>query len=56
VEAAGDVGVWVTNDLSANGTIGAVDGFADQFSDWGVRTDVSRTDDGYAAARACVGG
>lgn len=29
-----DVGVWATNDLAAPGTILAVDGFAQQFTDW----------------------
>ena len=55
MEKSGNVGVWVTNDLSANGVIGAVDGLAREFSDWGVRSDVSRSDDGYQAARACLG-
>ena len=54
MEGAGDIGVWVTNDVNGGGTIGAVDGFAHQFSDWGVRSDVSRSDDGYSEARACL--
>jgi hypothetical protein len=41
---SGQVGVWATNDLSASGLIYAVDGFADQFSDWGPLPDRSATE------------
>jgi hypothetical protein len=53
---ADSVGVWATNDLAGAGMVYAIDGLAHEFSDWGVAKDISRSDDGYAEARACAGG
>lgn len=53
------IGVWATNRLEASpGMILAVDGIAQEFSDWpdGDTTDAetSSTDDGVSEARDCV--
>lgn len=53
----GEVGVWASNAISGAGTVFSVDGFARTFTDWpdagGI--DVSATDPGVDAARACIG-
>jgi hypothetical protein len=62
MEDAGDVGVWATNtapdvqNAADIGLIFAVDGFAQEFSDWGADApeQFSMEDDGAEEARACA--
>jgi hypothetical protein len=60
LEGKGDVGVWATNSKRAEGLIMAVDGVAQEFSDWGDadKTDaaIDQSADGVEEARACAEG
>jgi hypothetical protein len=60
LEGDGDVGVWATNSKRAEGLILAVDGVAQEFSDWGDsdKTDaaIDQSADGVEEARACAQG
>ncbi len=58
-----DVAVWATNgnpESGENGLINSIDGFAQQFSDWGAgdKTDANITQSahGVSQARTCLGG
>jgi len=54
----GDIGVWATNKIDDTGIILAVDGLAQEFSEWpdGDSTDaeMSAADDGVDEAKDCV--
>lgn len=55
IDGPGDIGVWVTNSLTAGGgLIFALDGYAHQFSDWGLATQAKRSDHGYDESRGCL--
>ena len=59
LEGAGDIGVWASNRADGSeGTIFAVDGIANEFSEWpdGRRTDaeMSIANDGADEARSCA--
>ena len=54
IEGAHDAGVWATNDLQGGGVIFSVDGFANQFSDWGRLEGASITTDGADEAKDCA--
>jgi hypothetical protein len=58
LEGSDDVGVWATNSPTGEGLIFAVDGVAQEFSDWGDAdaTDAAITSDshGVEEARACA--
>jgi hypothetical protein len=60
MDGVGDVGLWATNDLNGAGMIFAVDGMANEFSDWadGRATDaqLSISDDGASEAKECTSG
>ncbi len=56
IEGVGEAGVWGTNDLGGGGLIASVDGYANQFSDWGRLPDASIVSDGAGEARDCVKG
>lgn len=56
----GVVGIWASNRLEANdGLIFAIDGFAEEFSDWGVGSttdaNIAQSDDGAQEAAQCAG-
>jgi hypothetical protein len=60
LEGPDDVGVWATNSPTAQGSIFAVDGVSQEFSEWG---DANKTDaaidlsaDGVDEARSCAEG
>ena len=55
----GVVGIWASNRLEANdGFIFAIDGFAEEFSDWGVGSttdaNITQNDDGAQEAAQCA--
>ena len=55
----GVVGIWASNRLEANdGLIFAIDGFAEEFSDWGVGSttdaNITQNDDGAQEAAQCA--
>lgn len=54
----GTIGVWATNNLDAQGMLYSVDGYANEFSDWGDgrTTDAafSMSDPGAREARTCL--
>ena len=58
LEGREDIGIWVTNDLEAPGSVHAVDEVGKEFSDWGDggQTDArfSVNDDGAQEAREFV--
>jgi hypothetical protein len=60
MEGRGDVGVWATNSPRAEGLIFAVDGMAQEFSDWGDadKTDaaIDQSAHGVDEARRCAEG
>ena len=56
----GAVGIWASNRLEANdGLIFAIDGFADEFTDWGLGSatdaNIAQSDDGAQEAAQCAG-
>jgi hypothetical protein len=58
MEGKDDIGVWATNSLAEGGLTFAVDGFAQDFSDWSDAdlTDpaITTNDDGVDEARSCA--
>ena len=59
LEGEGDIGVWVSNSLEpGGGVIYAVDGMANEFTDWGdgrrIDAAFSASDDGAQEAKKCV--
>jgi len=56
----GDVGVWATNSKTPDGMIFAIDGAAQEFSDWGDgdKTDaaIDQSADGVSRAKDCAQG
>jgi hypothetical protein len=60
VPQAGEIGTWATNSLEDEGLIFAVDGLANEFSDWGdgreTDAQLSLADDGAEESRECVEG
>jgi hypothetical protein len=58
MEGDDEVGVWATNSPEAEGVILAVDGFAQEFSQWpdADRADagITQADDGVEKARSCA--
>ena len=55
----GVVGIWASNRLEANdGLIFAIDGFADEFTDWGLGSttdaNITQNDDGAQEAAQCA--
>jgi hypothetical protein len=58
LEGSDDVGTWATNRLALGGLIFAVDGVAQEFSDWGhgdtTDADMTMADDGGDLSTECV--
>jgi hypothetical protein len=58
MEGTDEVGVWATNSLDGSGSIFAVDGFAQEFSDWGdgdtTDANITQSSDGVSEARECA--
>ena len=58
MEGKDDIGLWATNSLAEGGLTFAVDGFAQDFSDWSDAdlTDpaITTSDDGVDEARSCA--
>jgi hypothetical protein len=60
LEGGGDIGVWATNSPKGEGLIYAIDGVAQEFSDWGHGDQTDAAIDQFAhgvdEARACAEG
>jgi hypothetical protein len=60
MQGSDDIGVWATNSPQGEGVIYAVDGFAQEFSDWGdadkIAAAIDQTADGVEEARSCAKG
>ena len=58
MEGNSEVGVWATNSLDIGGLIFAVDGFAQEFSDWGdgdtTDANITQSSDGVSEAKECA--
>ena len=58
MEGDDEVGVWATNSLDGSGLISAVDGLAQEFSDWGdgdtTDAHITQSSDGVAEAKECA--
>jgi hypothetical protein len=58
MEGDNEIGVWATNSLDGAGLIFAVDGFAQEFSDWGhgdeTDANITQSSDGVTEAKECA--
>jgi hypothetical protein len=58
MEGGDDIGVWATNSLRGDGLIFAIDGFAQEFSNWGhgdeTDANITQAADGVQEAKDCV--
>jgi len=58
MEGSEDIGVWATNSLQGDGLVFAIDGFAQEFSDWGhgdtTDANITQAADGVQEAKDCV--
>jgi hypothetical protein len=58
MEGTDEVGVWATNSLDGSGLIFAVDGLAQEFSDWGdgdtTDANITQSSDGVSEAKECA--